>query len=609
MATHTIFSYRKNIVLGIIISVAFVFVVRLFYMQIIDDSWKEKAITNAMRRKVTPAPRGVIYDRNGEKLVDNENSYDLYVIPRMVKEIDTLKLCQILGIDTADFNQRMLKARVFSPYAPSVFMKRITPEMYASFSELSFHFKGFGVYMRTIRKYHTHSAAHLLGYIAEVNDREMSNDSYYAMGDYIGKSGLERFYEPELRGQKGVNWVLVDQYGRERESYKNGMYDTAAVPGLSLYSSIDKKLQEYGEKLMEGKRGSIVAIEPSTGEILALVTSPSYDPSLLVGSERGANYMMLQNDSINKPLFNRALMAQYPPGSTFKLVNALVFQQAGAVDLNTRYSCYRGYAYGNRKLGCHSHGSPLDITGSVQNSCNAWYCHGLVAMLDGRKKYHSTEEAYRDWYRMVTQLGFGKKFDSDLPYELTGFIPTAEYYDKYYGKGSWKATTIISISIGQGEICATPMQLANLVSIIANRGYYYKPHVVKAIGNKDSLNPRFTNRIESGIDQKYFAPVILGMQRAVTAGTARRASVPGYTVCAKTGTAQNPHGQDHSLLVCFAPAEHPKIAISVIVENGGFGATWAAPIASLMLEQYLNGKVERADYEATIVGRQIYYAR
>ena len=609
MVNRDIYKGRQFIILFFFGIVAIIYVIRLFFLQVIDDKWKSAAENNAIRRIVNAAPRGVIYDRNGAILVDNEMSYDLMVVPFNVKDLDTIELSFILGIDTADLMARLRKAKAYSSYVPSVLVKQLTPQMNAYILERSHKYKGFYVYPRTVRKYHTSGAAHSLGYIAEVNYNDMEKDNYYALGDYIGKSGIERYYETDLRGTKGVRYVLVDNFRRDKGSYKNGELDIDAVPGKSLWCSIDKELQEYGEKLMKGKRGSIVAIEPSSGEILALVSSPSYDPSLLIGSDRGKNYMKLQNDSVNKPLFNRALMAQYPPGSTFKLVNALVFQQAHIVNNSTLYSCSMGYAYGNRKLGCHGHASPLDIIGSVQNSCNAWYCRGLVSMLENRKYYKTTEDAYNHWYKMVTQLGFGQKFNSDLPYELTGFIPSAEFYNKHYGQGRWKATTIISISIGQGEINATPIQLANLVSTIANRGYYYPPHIVKAIGHKDSLNTSFNQKKQSGIESKYFEPVILGMERAVTGGTARRAAVPGYRVGAKTGTAQNPPYADHSLLVCFAPLENPKIAISVIVENGGFGATWAAPIASLMMEKYLTDTITRPDLEASIANRSIYYVK
>ena len=597
---------RKWFILIFFVFVAAAYLVRLFSLQILEDKWNVAAGANAFRHIIEYPPRGLVYDRNGEKLVDNEISYDLMVVPRNLRAFDTLEFCAILNIDTAEFNDRIKRAKKHSTYAPSLFAKRLSPQMHAFLTERLYKFKGFYIYPRTIRKYYTHAAAHSLGYITEVNYDDMNADPYYIIGEYIGRSGIERAYEPELRGEKGHRVILVDNLGREQGVYQDGIYDIGAVPGKNLWSSIDKNLQEYGELLMQGKRGSIVAIEPSTGEILCLVTSPSYDPSLLVGSERGNNYMKLHHDSVNKPLFNRALNAIYPPGSTFKVANALVFQQVGTVNERTTYGCQMGYAYGNRVLGCHGHPTPLNVSGSVQHSCNAWYCRGLNAMLNDRKHYKSTAEAYQDWRNHILQLGFGQKFNSDLPYESAGIIPTADYYDRAYGKDRWKATSIISISIGQGEICATPVQLANLTAIIANKGYYYPPHLVRAIAHKDSTNTRFEKK-SAGIEYRYFSQVIEGMERAVLAGTARRASVPGIRVAAKTGTAENPPRKDHSLLICFAPIENPKIAISIIVENGGFGATWAAPIASLLMERYLTDTVLRTDLEAQIVGGKISY--
>jgi len=604
--TYDKYRNRKWLIFIIFISICVVYLVRLFSLQVLDDKWQGVAEANAFRHIREYPPRGLIYDRNGEKLVDNEMSYDLMVVPRNIRSFDTLEFCNILNIDTSEFNARIDKAKKYSTYAPSLFERRLSPQIHAFLTEKLYKFKGFYIYPRTVRKYYTHAAAHSLGYITEVNYDDMSADNYYVIGDYIGRSGIERSYEKELRGEKGHRIILVDNLGREQGAYQEGKYDVSALPGKNLWSSINKSLQEYGELLMKGKRGSIVAIEPSTGEILCLVTSPSYDPSLLVGSERGKNYMKLHNDSINKPLFNRALNAMYPPGSTFKVANALVFQQVGTVNENTLYGCQMGYAYGNRVLGCHGHASPLNVAGSIQNSCNAWYCRGFNAMLNDRKHYKTTREGYEDWYKHILQLGFGQKFNSDLPYEIAGIIPSVDYYDRTYGKDRWKATSIISISIGQGEICATPTQLANLAAIIANKGYYYPPHLVRAIGHKDSLNIRFEKK-SAGIDEKYFKNVIDGMERAVLAGTARRASVVGIHVAAKTGTAENPPRKDHSLLICFAPIDNPQIAISIIVENGGFGATWAAPIASLMIEHYLTDTVVRKELETQIIDGKIIY--
>jgi penicillin-binding protein 2 len=604
------YSSRKWWILFIFVATAAVYVVRLYILQVSEENiWGPKGRANAFRNIVEIPPRGMVFSRTGEKLVDNEISYDLMVVPRNInfETLDIEELCGILEIDTAEFNHRIQQAKRYSGFIPSLFNRRLSPQMHAYLTERLYRFEGFYVYPRTVRKYYTTSAAHIFGYIAEVNYDDMEKDNYYSIGDYIGKSGIEKSYEEQLRGEKGKRVILKDNIGREKGHYLDGKLDVPAISGKSLYASIDKELQEYGELLMRGKRGSIVAIEPSSGEILCMVTSPAYDPSLLVGSERGKNYLKLHHDSINKPLLNRALTGWYPPGSTFKLVNALIFQQMGVVNEQTLYGCQMGYAYGDRKLGCHAHGTPLNIVGSVQNSCNAWYCRAFVAALENRKRYKSTREAYLGWYEQVRKMGFGERLESDLPYQLKGNIPTADYYDKIYGSGRWKATSIISISIGQGEICATPVQLANLVAIIANKGYYYPPHLVRAIGEKDSLNQAYTHKIYVDIDEKYFYPVIEGMERAVTGGTARRAAIPGIRVAAKTGTAQNPPKKDHSLLVCYAPVEQPKIAISIIVENGGFGATWAAPIASLMMEKYLKGKVERKELEQTITEGRIYY--
>jgi penicillin-binding protein 2 len=606
MVNKSPYNGRKKVILFIFGLVAVVYVVRLFFLQVLDDRWASDARINAFRHVIDIPPRGLIFDRKGKKLVDNEISYDLMVIPRNIRSLDTLGLCNILNIDIAEFNRRLGKARTYSSYTPSLFARRLSKQTYAFLTERLHRFKGFYIYPRTIRTYYTQAAAHSLGYITEVNHNDMDADPYYAIGDYIGRSGIERSYEAELRGEKGQHIVLVDNLGREKGAYDNGKYDIAAVPGQNLWASIDKDLQEYGELLMQEKRGSIVVIEPSTGEILCLVTSPSYDPSLLVGNERGKNYMTLHHDSINKPLFNRALNAMYPPGSTFKLANALVFQQAKIVDEHTLYACQMGFAYGNRVLGCHAHPSPLNVSGSVQHSCNAWYCRGLKSMLENRKYYKSTREAYEDWYNHILKLGFGQKFNTDLPYEIKGIVPSADYYDRVYGKERWKATSIISISIGQGEICVTPVQLANLVAIIANKGYYYPPHLIRAIGHQDSINDRFAKKIVD-IEPQYFDNVIAGMERATLSGTARRAAAPGIRVAAKTGTAENPPKKDHSLLVCFAPVDNPKIAISIIVENGGWGATWAAPIASLMIERYLNDTVVRKDLETAIMTGKITY--
>ncbi len=608
MKGNSRYKYRKWIIISIIGAVFLIYIFRLFFLQIIDDEWDVRAKRNALRYVCDYPPRGLIYDRNGELLVANTISYDLMVIPKKINLTSSLvdELCEILSITPEEFMNRLQKAKNYSPYVASIFDKQISDKMHGYIEERLYRLQGFYLQPRTLRKYLTSSAAHCLGYIGEVNYVEMEKNPYYKMGDYIGKTGIEKSYEEELRGIKGCQIQMVDNLNREKGSFKDGLFDTAAIAGKNLWSSLDKELQEYGELLMKGKRGSIVAIEPSTGEILCLVTSPSYDPSLLVGRERGENYMKLEKDSINKPLFNRALMAQYPPGSTFKLVNALIGQEEKVIDRNTRYGCNMGFAYGNRVLGCHPHPSPLDLVPSIQVSCNAYYCRLLKAVLENRTKYKSTKEAYNAWYQKVLSFNFGKKFNSDLPYELTGNIPTSEYYDRIYGENRWKATTIISISIGQGEILTTPVQLANMVAIIANKGFYYPPHLVKSIGHQDSINTRYNTKQYVDVDSLYFIPVIEGMEKAATSGTVRGAAIPGISMGGKTGTAQNPHGKDHSILVSYAPLDKPKIAISVIVENAGFGATWAGHITFLMIEKYLNDTVIRKDLETHIINSIIH---
>ncbi len=603
MEGDSIFAYRKRIILAAFGLVILVFLLRLFHLQLLDGEWEVKAKKNALRYVDDFPPRGLIYDRNGKLMVNNTISYDLMVIPRKVQlsANDRFELCQILGISDSDYNERMDKARKYSTYAASIFMRQLSEEQHNYIEESMYRFHGFYMQARTTRNYQTTAAAHTLGYIAEVNYNDMEKDAYYKMGDYIGKSGIERSYEQALRGEKGFKIKLVNSLNQEKGSYENGKYDTAAIPGKDLWTSLDKDLQEYGEMLMQGKRGSIVAIEPASGEILCMVTSPSYDPALLVGRERGRNYANLNADSIEKPLFNRALMAMYPPGSTFKLIQALIGLEEGVVTPASRFPCYGGFPYGGgHKLGCHAHGSPLDMPSAIQTSCNAWFCYDFKAILDNRKNYRNTGEAYAAWRDKVCSFGLGERFDTDLAYEKSGNIPSKAYYDRYYGENRWKATTIISLSIGQGEIMVTPVQLANVVSVIANKGYYYPPHLVKAIGHRDSLYTAYTTKHQVKVHPRYFEPVIEGMMRACSAGTARSAAVPGISLGGKTGTAQNPHGRDHSILVCYGPTENPKIAISVIVENAGFGATWAGPIAGLMIEKYLTDTIRRPDLEERI---------
>jgi penicillin-binding protein 2 len=594
-------SDRKFIIIGIFIAVGLAFIARLFYIQIIDDSYKIEARIQAFH-PVTEFPiRGYIYDRNNKLLVYNEAAYDLMVLPKNVKGIDTADFCTLLGITKEQFLKKMIKATQSpnSPRKESIFEKQLSPRDYASLQERLYRFPGFWVQSRTLRKYPMKIAAHMLGYIGEA-DREMTEkDPYYNEGDYIGISGVEKTYEKVLRGKKGKRIMMVDVNNRDKGSYMNGLYDTAAKSGKSLKSTLDADLQLYGEQLMQNKIGSVVAIDPSTGEILALVTSPSYDPNLLVGRERTKNFAKLYLDSVRVPLFNRATMASYPPGSTFKLVESLIGQQEGVLNPETRYPCARGYP----PLGCHpkceAHASPLALYDAIAHSCNSYFSYVFKSIIEN-KKYNDTYKAYEAWRDIAMSFNIGRKTDSDLANELKGNIPSVKYYDKVFGKGSWHASTVISLGIGQNELLITPLQNATIVSIIANRGWYYTPHIIKAIENNenDTLLDRFkVKRYTMITDTNIYNNVIIGMSGVVESGTAHLLKIDGVDFCAKTGTAENPHGKDHSVFVAFAPKRNPKIAIAVLVENAGWGASWAGPIASLMMEKYLTGKVKRADLE------------
>jgi len=593
------YANRKYVIIGIIVIVVFIYIVRLFYMQIIDESYKISAQNNSQRRQTIYPARGVIFDRNNKILVYNEPAFDLMVIPNQTKEFDTIDLCNILEINPQLLRLILQKAWNYSKYKPSIVIPQLSMETASLIEEKLYKFSGFFLQSRTLRKYPKPIAAHLLGYVGEVDDKIIQQNPYYKMGDYIGISGIEKTYEEFLRGKKGVSIYLVDVHNKIVGKFANGKYDTSATPGYNIITSIDLELQEYGELLMRNKKGSIVAIEPQTGEILTLVSSPSYNPSLLVGRKRTKNYNNLLKDTL-KPLFNRALMAKYPPGSTFKIVNALIGLQEGVLTPQTTFSCSKGFSMGNIKVGCHPHPSPLDLIQSIQFSCNAYYCNTFIKILTNRK-YKTTEEAFNKWREYVISFGFGQTLGTDLSYELKGNVPTSNYYNKYFGKNRWKPLTIISLAIGQGELGITPLQLANYTCILANRGYYYTPHIVKKIEGVNWDDSKFKVKHYTKIDTKYFDYIIEGMERVVLAGTARTAKFDTLSICGKTGTAQNPHGKDHSIFIAFAPKNNPKIAIAVFVENAGFGATYAAPIASLMIEKYLTRKITRPDLEKHII--------
>jgi len=579
---------RRNVLLIIFISVALLYVIRLVFLQLLDDTYLRSAQANVLQEQTIYPARGLMYDRNGELLVYNDAIYDLMVTPEQVKNLDTNEFCRVLGITKEGFIARFEKikrSKGYAPYREALFEKQLTIPIYAAFQEKMFDFLGFTTVVRTDRKYKYSNAAHIMGYIGEVTDRDIEKSGdYYRMGDFIGISGVERTYEKELRGQKGVRYILVDSKNRTQGIYKNGEFDTPAVAGKNIVLSIDKDLQSLGESLMVNKIGSIVAIEPSSGEILALVSSPSYDPNLFVGRERGNHYMQLLRDPM-KPLFNRPLAAPYPPGSIFKVIMSLVGQQQKVLFPSTAYGCHRGYLF----VGCHPHGSPLALRGAIAVSCNAYFCQVYRSLINN-PRYKHVEDAYNLFYKDVASFGLGSKLGVDLFGEGTGFLPPATYFDKVYGRYRWQALTTISLGIGQGELGITPIQMANATAAVANRGYYITPHIVKKIDGKQNPNPDYIQKHWTTVDTSYFPIVIDGMQDVVEHGTAYIAKIPGIEICGKTGTAQNPHGKDHSVFFAFAPKVNPKIAIAVVVENAGFGATWAAPIASILMEQYLTGK-------------------
>jgi len=587
------YSSRKIFFFVTIIIAAIVLLSRLFALQVVDKSYRISAQNNVLRYVTQYPARGLIYDRKGNLLVYNQAAYDLMVIPGQTGDIDTLELCTILDITRESFDERMTRAIKFSRYAPSVFLKMVSSETYARLQEVLYRYPGFYAQARTLRKYAYPSAAHVLGYVGEVNNQEIKNDPYYKSGDYIGKTGIEKSYERQLRGRKGLKIFLVDAYNRVKGLYQGGRYDTLSVPGNNIVSTLDIDLQRYGEKLMGDKNGSIVALEPSTGEVLALISTPDYDPSLLVGRIRSDNYTRLQNDTL-EPLFNRALMASYPPGSTFKPVNGLIALQEGILSPGYDYFCDNGYYAPGIHVACH-HFDSFNMPEAITASCNAYFCNAFRLLIDN-PKYGSTAGGLNMWRAYLSEFGFGSKLGIDFSNELAGFVPEPEFYDNIYGEKRWRALTILSMAIGQGELGTTPLQMANMTAIIANRGFYHTPHIVKSIDDDTTaIDPAFRNKHEVSVDSSHFEVIIEGMKGVVNGGksaTATWVAIKDIVMCGKTGTAENPHGPDHSIFVAFAPEKNPQIAIAVYVENTGFGSTYAAPVASLMVEKYLKGKVE-----------------
>jgi len=593
-----IFTNRRYVIAALVIFTSVLLIIRLFIIQVIQDKYRLSADNNVLRYVTQYPARGLIFDRNGKLIVDNQAAYDLMVIPAQTTKFDTTVFCNLLEITHGFFKERMQAARNYSRRAPSVFLKQISAEQYATIQEKLFMYPGFYVQPRTLRKYSKPVGAHLLGYVSEVDEATIKKEPYYKPGDYIGKLGIEESYEKELRGRRGVKIYLVDVYSRIKGAYAGGDMDTLAVQGENIISGIDLDLQEYGEKLMKNKTGSIVAIEPKTGEVLALISAPNYSPELLVGRIRSENFVKLQADTLWKPLYNRALMPSYPPGSTFKPITGLIGLQEKVISSETNFSCNNGYMF----VGCHTHSSPLDFVHGISNSCNSYFCQTFRRIIENQK-YSSVYEAFNKWRGYINEFGFGTKLGTDFVNDLPGFIPSTGYYDKYHGRNGWKALTIISLAIGQGEIGATPLQMANMTAAIANRGFYYSPHIVRSVGESNRIDPRFTIKHTISIDPENFEKIVEGMEMAVNGGagsTARIAAIKDIIVCGKTGTAQN-KGEDHSVFVAFAPRDDPKIAIAVFVENAGFGATYAAPVASLMIERYLKGEITNKYQEERIL--------
>ena len=585
-------SNRRYVIGGVATFIVVVYIIRLFTLQIMSDDYKKNADSNAFLKRIDYPSRGIITDRKGRLMVYNQPAYDILVVMNEARgRLDTMEFCRTVGMTKEEFVARMdaIKDRSKNPgysrFTQQLFMGQIPDKEFSQFREKIFRFPGFYIQKRSVRQYEYLYAAHVIGDVAEVSPSDIENDDYYQPGDYIGKLGVERRYEKQLRGEKGVQILLRDAHGQIQGRYQNGRFDRSPVPGKNLTLSIDLELQALGERLLEGKIGSIVAIEPSTGEVLCMVSSPTYDPRVMSGRNRSKNHSRL---AVNpwKPLLNRSIMGLYPPGSTFKTTQALTFLSEGIISPGTMFPCHHGFYYRGLHVGCHGHKSPLALVDAISTSCNAYFCWGLYYMIGNRSKYHDVQEAMNTWRDYMVSMGFGYRLGIDLPGEKRGLIPNAEFYDKAYN-GSWNGLTVISISIGQGEVTLTPLQIANLGATIANRGYYYVPHVVRKVQG-EPLDTAFTRRHYSMASRSAYETVVQGMRSSVIRGTCRAANRPEYEACGKTGTAQN-RGHDHSVFMGFAPMDNPKIAIAVYVENGGWGADYGVPIGSLMMEKYING--------------------
>lgn len=593
MKVYKNYSNRKFVIGGVAVGIILIYLIRLLTLQLFSDDYKKNADSNAFRKDVLFPSRGLIFARNGELLVYNEPSYNIMVTMNEQHGIDTLDFCRTIGITPEFYKQRCEEIKDpqknpgYSRYTPQVFMTQIPAREFSLFREKLFRFNGFSIEKRSIRRYADSFAAHILGDVGEVNQKEIDADPYYASGDYIGKLGVERSYEKILRGEKGLRIMLRDVHGRTKGHYLNGKYDKHPLAGKNITLSIDIKTQQLAERLLEGKLGAIVAIEPSTGQIICMASSPTYNPQIMVGRDRGRNHMILDKDPM-KPMLNRAIMGMYPPGSTFKITQALIGLQEGSITPQVAFPCHHGFNYKGLHVGCHGHASPINLVPAIGTSCNSYFCWNLYRLLSMKRKYGSVQRALTCWKDHLVKMGYGYKLGVDLPGEKRGMIPNAQYYDKAY-HGAWNGLTVISIAIGQGEVTATPLQICNLAATVANRGYFYTPHVVKSVQD-GRLDPKYSRRNFTGVDRHWYDYTVAGMRRAVLSGTCRGANIPGIEVCGKTGTAQN-RGQDHSAFMGFAPMNNPKIAVAVYVENGGFGDAYGVPLGALIMEQFINGRL------------------
>lgn len=601
---------KKLLLFSIIIFVGVVFVGRLSYMQLFSFSTNQVLDDPAIKTVYDYPERGYVYDRNGELLVGNQPAYDVMVIPRETKSLDTLEFCDLLGLTKSEFLTKMERAKRYSTRLPSVLVGQLSKADYASLQEKMRKYTGFYIQKRSLRNYDTDSGANVLGYISEVNETDLRNNPYYSSGELIGRTGIEKQYEEVLRGRKGVKYIQKDRFNRVIGSYKDGKLDTLPKLGKEIHITIDKHLQEYGEKLMIGKRGGIVAIEPSSGEILSMISGPTYDPALLVGRERSKNYTKLHYDSIARPTWDRSILAEPSPGSPFKTLNALVALQEGVITPETKFTCYNGFFVGKHKRGCHCGGGVRDMNSGIFNSCNAYFAGTFRKIY---AKYETTDEGQDVWEKHMKSFGLGNYLGVDLPTGRPGRIPSKEYYDRAYGDGRWVSSFIISNSIGQGEVAATPIQLANMTAAIANKGWYYTPHIIKSIGNSGAIDPQYTERHYTTIDKEHFTPVIESMANVYKYGTAKYIRIPDIEIAGKTGTVENytvidgkkTQLTDHSLFVAFAPVNKPKIAIAVYIEHGYYGSRYAGHIASLMIEKYLKREITRTDLEKRMLEKTL----